>query len=295
MKLTYSIAVVVFILLVTSGESARGQKRLSRPTDQPQTRQATEKDSLRGLRENVIKASEEYKATLKELMSNYEANLKRVTERYATWNELFNSGVISRREYETSVAEITEARVKVDELRKQIATVDVTIAEASRRPQPDLPRTSEAVSLSPVAASWTTGNSKIDGLIRENGAHFGVNPYFIYCVMQQESVFNPTALSIKGAQGLMQLMPDTAARYGVVDASDPAQNIRGGARYLKDLIQLFNGRIDLVLAGYNAGEGAVIRYGRTIPPYKETQDYVRLISRRCLQKVKLSFQASDRN
>jgi soluble lytic murein transglycosylase-like protein len=86
----------------------------------------------------------------------------------------------------------------------------------------------------------------------------------------------------------MQLMPATAARYGVMNVNDPAQNIMGGTRYLKDLLQLFHGRIDLVLAGYNAGEGAVIKYGQNIPPYKETQDYVRLISKRYLQKPKSS-------
>ena len=82
----------------------------------------------------------------------------------------------------------------------------------------------------------------------------------------------------------MQLMPGTAARYGVMNANDPAQNIMGGTRYLKDLLRLFPGRIDLVLAGYNAGEGAVIKYGQTIPPYKETQNYVRLISLRYLRR-----------
>ena len=130
---------------------------------------------------------------------------------------------------------------------------------------------------SQIAPSWTTGNGRIDALIRENGARYGVDPYFIFCVIQQESSFSSTALSVKGAQGLMQLMPGTAARYGVMNADDPAQNIMGGTRYLKDLLQLFHGRIDLVLAGYNAGEGAVIRHGHTIPPYKETQDYWRLI------------------
>ena len=102
-------------------------------------------------------------------------------------------------------------------------------------------------------------------------------------MIQQESG-SSTAVSSKGAQGLMQLMPGTAARYGVMNANDPAQNIRGGTRYLKDLLRLFPGRIDLVLAGYNAGEGAVIKYGQTIPPYKETQNYVRLISLRYLRR-----------
>lgn len=105
----------------------------------------------------------------------------------------------------------------------------------------------------------------------------------LYCVIQQESRFSSNALSVKGAQGLMQLMPGAAARYGVMNPNDPVENIRGGTRYLKDLLQLFHGRIDLVLARYNAGEGAVIRYGQTIPPYKETQDYVR-ISKRYLPK-----------
>ncbi len=79
-------------------------------------------------------------------------------------------------------------------------------------------------------------------------------------------------------------MPGTAARYGVMNVNDPAQNIMGGTRYLKDLLRLFSGRIDLVLAAYNAGEGAVMKYGQTVPPYKETQDYVRLISLRYLRR-----------
>jgi soluble lytic murein transglycosylase-like protein len=106
----------------------------------------------------------------------------------------------------------------------------------------------------------------------------------IFCVIQQESGFSSKGLSVKGAQGLMQLMPGTAARYGVMNANDPEQNIKGGTRYLKDLLQLFHGRIDLVLAGYNAGEGTVIKYGQAIPPYIETEDYVRRISHRYLRK-----------
>lgn len=130
------------------------------------------------------------------------------------------------------------------------------------------------------ARGWTTGNSRIDTLIRQNGERFGVDPYLIFCVMEQESHFNPRALSPKGARGLMQLMPGTAARFGVRRPSDPAQNIAGGTRYLKQLIQQFNGRIDLVLASYNAGEGAVMKFGRKVPPYRETRDYVRRISYR---------------
>jgi len=127
---------------------------------------------------------------------------------------------------------------------------------------------------------WTTGNGRIDSLIRQNGAKYGVDPYLIFCVMEQESHFNPRALSPKGARGLMQLMPGTAARFGVRQSSDPAQNIAGGTRYLKQLMGQFDGRIDLVLASYNAGEGAVLKFGRKVPPYRETRDYVKRISYR---------------
>jgi hypothetical protein len=89
-----------------------------------------------------------------------------------------------------------------------------------------------------------------------------------------ESGFNPNALSRKGASGLMQLMPDTARRYGVRNIFDPVENVHGGVRYLKDLLAMFNGDMRLALAGYNAGENAVIRAGNRIPPYQETQNYV---------------------
>jgi Zn-finger nucleic acid-binding protein len=138
----------------------------------------------------------------------------------------------------------------------------------------------ETLAESKKARGWTTGNAKIDGLIKQNGAKYGVDPYLIFCVMEQESHFNARALSPKGARGLMQLMPGTSARFGIRRPSDPAQNVAGGTRYLKQLIEQFNGRIDLVLASYNAGEGAVMKFGRKVPPYKETRDYVKRISYR---------------
>jgi hypothetical protein len=138
----------------------------------------------------------------------------------------------------------------------------------------------ESDSTSKKARGWTTGSPKLDSLIKQSGGKYGVDPYLIFCVMEQESHFNSRALSPKGARGLMQLMPGTSARFGVKRPSDPAQNIAGGARYLKQLIEQFNGRIDLVLASYNAGEGAVMRFGRKVPPYRETRDYVKRISYR---------------
>jgi hypothetical protein len=129
-------------------------------------------------------------------------------------------------------------------------------------------------------SGWTSGNARIDSLIKLNAARFGVDPYLVFCVIEQESQFKHYARSPKGAQGLMQLMPGTARRMGVRKPYDPAENIMGGTRYLKELMGMFNGRIDLVLASYNAGEGAVIKYGRNVPPYRETRDYVKKIGKR---------------
>lgn len=96
----------------------------------------------------------------------------------------------------------------------------------------------------------------------------------IHAIIRAESNYDSFALSEKGAMGLMQLMPETAAQYGVKNVFDPAQNIEGGTRYLKDLIELFHKETKLVLAAYNAGQEAVKKYGRTIPPYQETRDYI---------------------
>ena len=125
---------------------------------------------------------------------------------------------------------------------------------------------------------WSSGRPKLDALIRQNGSRYGVDPYLIFLVMEQESHFNTHAVSPKGARGLMQLMPGTSARFGVRRPHDPAQNISGGTRYLKQLLTQFKGRVDLALASYNAGEGTVIRFGHRVPPYKETRNYVRRIS-----------------
>jgi transglycosylase-like protein with SLT domain len=130
---------------------------------------------------------------------------------------------------------------------------------------------------------WSTGRPKIDALIRHSGSKYGVDPYLIFCVMEQESHFNTHAVSPQGARGLMQLMPATGARFGVRRAFDPAQNIAGGTRFLKQLLQRFNGRVDLVLASYNAGEGAVVKFGHRVPPYRETRNYVRRVGYRYRQ------------
>ncbi len=126
--------------------------------------------------------------------------------------------------------------------------------------------------------SWLAYRIRIpslyDGLIDRAAEANAIDPKLVKSVMLIESAFNPVARSRKGARGLMQLMPETAVRYGVSDIVDPAQNISGGTRYLRDLLGLFGGDLAKSLAAYNAGENAVLRYGG-VPPYQETQLYVR--------------------
>jgi soluble lytic murein transglycosylase-like protein len=126
---------------------------------------------------------------------------------------------------------------------------------------------------------FSTGDVAIDSYIAESGARNGVDPLLLYSIMHRESSFRRMAVSPKGARGLMQLMPGTAMRFGVSNIFDPRQNIEGGARYVRFLLDLFDGDVRLALAGYNAGEGAVMKYGG-VPPYSETQEYVRRISER---------------
>ena len=137
-----------------------------------------------------------------------------------------------------------------------------------------------AVDAASPLRGYTTGSAQIDNYLLDSGARNGIDPLLLYSIMHQESSFKSRAISPKGARGLMQLMPGTAIRYGVTNIFDPRQNIEGGARYVRFLLDRFDGDINLTLAGYNAGEGAVEKYGWRIPPYSETQEYVRRISRR---------------
>jgi soluble lytic murein transglycosylase-like protein len=214
----------------------------------------------------------ELKASLGDLSTIYQNEVQRLEKRQQQSKELYDDGLISRVEFEKGENELAAARAKVESVAKEIALAN--------QPAPMLTATADGgFGVAPNLA-WSTGSARVDGLIRQYGTQYGVDPYLIYCLMSQESSFITGATSPKGAQGLMQLMPGTAARYGVTNPYDVAQNIKGGTRYLKDLLIMFNGRVDLALAGYNAGEGAVMKYGNTIPPYDETRNYVKLILKR---------------
>jgi Transglycosylase SLT domain len=127
---------------------------------------------------------------------------------------------------------------------------------------------------------FTTGVPAHDQFIVESSQRYRIDPLLIYAQMHQESSFKIRATSHKGASGLMQLMPATARRFGVTKIYDPQQNIDAGVKYMRWLLDTFNQDVVLALAGYNAGEGAVMKYGWRVPPYRETQEYVRRISSR---------------
>lgn len=131
----------------------------------------------------------------------------------------------------------------------------------------------------PSLEALTSGDAQLDQLITSIGETEGVDPRFIHAVIWQESKYEQRARSPVGAQGLMQLMPATARRFGCKDPHDPAANIAAGTKYLSWLLKRFNGNVELALAGYNAGEGSVDKYNG-IPPYRETQNYVRIITSR---------------
>lgn len=219
---------------------------------------------------NEIAAVKDFKTSLTTLSALYEKDVQRLEKQNGQLKQLFTEGLVARIEVEQSDRDLAAARAKIEEIAQQIAELNKPVVAA--------PVIADNVMAS--NQNWSTGNARIDGLIRLYGNQHGVDPYLIFCLMSQESRFKSGATSYKGAMGLMQLMPGTAARYGVTNPYDVAQNISGGTRYMKDLLKMFNGRVDLALAGYNAGEGAVMKYGNRIPPYSETQNYVKLIIKR---------------
>ncbi len=120
----------------------------------------------------------------------------------------------------------------------------------------------------------------LDRIMQRAATRYAVDPLLVREVARQESGFDTRSVSDKGALGVMQLMPQTARALGVQNPFDPQQNIEGGTRYLRDLLALYHGSVPLSLAAYNAGPGAVAKYGNRVPPYHETQQYVNVITRR---------------
>lgn len=126
--------------------------------------------------------------------------------------------------------------------------------------------------------SVTQKRAQYDGIVQAAAQAHRIPADLIHAIIRAESAYDPEAVSVKGATGLMQLMPGTAGHYGVKDRSNPVDNIEGGVKYLKDLMTLYNGNTELVLAAYNAGQEAVKKYGG-IPPYPETINYIKRVQR----------------
>ena len=164
-------------------------------------------------------------------------------------------------------------------VKKTVRTAAVTDGLATR--EGDVRTAARlAMGTSTHLKGYTTGNPLHDSYIVESSRRYNVDPLLIYAQMHQESSFKIKATSHKGASGLMQLMPATARRFGVTSIYDPKQNIDAGVKYMRWLLDTFNQDVVLALAGYNAGEGAVMKYGWRVPPYRETQEYVRRITAR---------------
>jgi hypothetical protein len=174
--------------------------------------------------------------------------------------------------------------VVVDKLAKKTRktgwTVAVSDGLAQREALTTLGGSKLAMGSSTHLKGFTTGNAMHDAYIVDSSRRYNIDPLLIYAQMHQESSFKIRATSHKGASGLMQLMPATARRFGVTSIYDPKQNIDAGVKYMRWLLDTFKGDVVLALAGYNAGEGAVMKYGWNIPPYRETQEYVRRITSR---------------
>lgn len=167
-----------------------------------------------------------------------------------------------------------------DAIKTEIKTIGYKISNlAARQVEPVKAATSELKILEgKTLRGFSTGDAAVDGYIVDSCLRYNIDPLLIYAQMYQESKFKSRALSHKGASGLMQLIPATAVRFGVKDINDPQQNIEGGVKYMRWLLNKFDGNLHLALAAYNAGENSVKKYGNQIPPYRETQNYVAKIT-----------------
>jgi Transglycosylase SLT domain len=165
-------------------------------------------------------------------------------------------------------------------IKKTVSTMNVRDGLALKDASNGAPYNKLTMGTAVGMKGFTTGDARYDSFIVDSSRRYNVDPLLIYSQMHQESSFKLRATSNKGASGLMQLMPGTARRFGVTDIYDPKQNIDAGVKYMRWLLDTFNQDVVLALAGYNAGEGAVMKYGYQVPPYRETQEYVRRITGR---------------
>ena len=175
---------------------------------------------------------------------------------------------------ENGVARVTELPLEGYMLARNDAPTAAMQIDPAAAPTTGTPIRRTARASAPAPVPVRVIRQPYSDLVARVALEQKVDAALLHAVVAVESGYNPRALSPKGARGLMQLMPGTAARFGVKDSWNPLQNLRGGARYLRHLLAVFNNNLNLALAAYNAGEGAVIDSGRAIPPYPETRQYV---------------------
>jgi soluble lytic murein transglycosylase-like protein len=274
------VAILLGISLVSAGSALAQDKGAAPVSDSKPVAAETSVSAAKA--EPLSQPADNYKNSLNSLSGLYQNEVQKLEKQNEQLKGLFKDGLVAKVDLDASDKLLADAKAKVENVARQIADANkpapvVTVADSSV--------------LTAGNQAWSTGNTRVDGLIRFYANQNSIDPYLVFCLMNQESRFTSGATSSKGAMGLMQLMPGTAARYGVTNPYDMGQSIMGGTRYLKDLLKMFNGRVDLALAGYNAGENAVIKYGYTIPPYDETRNYVKLIIKR-YGKVTTSEQKS---
>jgi soluble lytic murein transglycosylase-like protein len=174
---------------------------------------------------------------------------------------------------QSRIAEITGVSASADTSGGAAFGAALTSALGDGTANSPFPPSAAGASAAASLAPAPVAPEQIDSLVGQNAATWQVDPSLVKAIIANESGFNANATSKVGAQGLMQLMPSTAASVGVRDSYDPGQNVAGGTRYLKGLLDRFNGDVRLAVAAYNAGPGAVEKYG-DVPPYAETQNYV---------------------
>src|ERR1041385_5659029 len=308
---SFSLVVIVVILLLGSSFDSLGQQRTSRkkpasPVSSPAPEDATSQTGeIVGKRilfsdGNSIDVDDAWTqgGTIwyreHGVSRSVDREVKRIADRYKEAPPVAKQTTVPdlKPKAPAAVAQITwiylhdGARLRVDDVRevtdgawyqRENLTIFLSRERIARIEHEDLNR---ATGEDWKTHGWSSGSPEVDDLIKRNGSQFGIDPYLVFLVIEQESSFHTRAVSPKGARGLMQLMPGTARRFGVSRPFDPAENIRGGTQYLKELLTMFNGRVDLALASYNAGEGRVLDYGNRVPPFKETRDYVKRISSR---------------